>query len=447
VAAIGARLAACSPRRGVDYRFQIVELEEPNAFALPGGSVFVSRGLVALANDEAELANVLAHEIGHVAARHAAQRHAHQSTLGLATLLGTLATGRGQEGKEDTLTGGVFAYSRNQEREADEIGQEIARCAGVDPDGMGRFLRTLDRSTRLTTGYSPEQHYLSSHPATPERIAEVSTRSEVDRLAGESRAGAPQPGAAGASNLPFARTRAEYLRRIEGMTLNRPAAEGVFVENLFVHPELGFALRFPHGWTLQNLNAAVVGISPRGDVIALLELQGEGDDPEAAAREFAKEAEARWRDGVPVRIGTLAGFRAEAIALETQFGPVSGEVTWIAHGGRIYRLVAGVEAGRVAPAGGALRGFARSFRPLDAGEIARLSELRLRVALARDGESLVSLGARTRNEWDPLRTAVANAMQVDRPLREGELVKVAVREPYRRSAGNAGPEGSERGGP
>lgn len=429
VSAIGERLARCSPRKGVDYRFHVVELDEPNAFALPGGSIFVSRRLIALVNDESELSNVLAHEIGHVAARHAAQRHARETTLGLATLMGTIATGRGQEGKEDTLTGGVFAYSRNQEREADRIGQDIAHCAGVDPDGMASFLRTLDRSVRLAAGYSPEQHYLSSHPATPERIAEASTRSEVERLAGESRVGAPQPGRS-ASGLPLARTRAEYLDRIEGMTLGRPASEGVFLDNVFLHPELDFTVRFPHGWTLENQNAVVVGISPKRDAIALLELQGEGDDPQKAAQEYAEEVRGRLSDAVPVHIGTLAGFRARATAVETPFGAVNGEITWIAHGGHVYRLTTGTETGRLASAGAALRTFARSFRPLEPADRARITELRLRVALARPGESLAQLGTRTRNEWDPLYTAVANAMQVDRPLRDGERIKVAVREPY-----------------
>src|SRR5262245_56441594 len=155
---LGRTLAAHSPRQDVPYSFQIVEMDEPNAFALPGGHIYVSRGLLLLANSEAELAHVLGHEIGHVAARHAAKLDAHVKTLGIATLLGDiLSGGREEEENPSSETAGAnpFArYQRNQERQADSIGLQIASESGVDPAGMARFLTTLDNYTKLNQGFS-----------------------------------------------------------------------------------------------------------------------------------------------------------------------------------------------------------------------------------------------------------------------------------------------------
>src|SRR5262245_27783754 len=158
VESVGKTLAVHSPRQDVPYTFQIVEMDEPNAFALPGGHIFVSRGLLLLANSEAELAHVLGHEIGHVAARHAAKLDAHVKTLGIATLLGDiLSGGREEEENPSSETAGAnpFArYQRNQERQADSIGLQIASESGVDPAGMARFLTTLDNYTKLNQGFS-----------------------------------------------------------------------------------------------------------------------------------------------------------------------------------------------------------------------------------------------------------------------------------------------------
>jgi predicted Zn-dependent protease len=412
VRAIGDALARHSPRKNVDYRFAVVEMDAPNAFALPAGHIYVSRGLLLLTNSEAELANVLAHEIGHVAARHAALQHAHTTTFGLATLMSRLAGGGRQEGESIGGIGGRAAYGRNHEREADRIGMDLAAAAGIDPGGMGRFLRHLDANTRLERGFSSGQGYLSSHPATPERIAETSTSAEVRSWT---------PGFA------IARTRAEYLRKLDGMSVTRPASEGFFLGNRFLHPELGLSLRFPPGWRLQNQNAAVIGISPELDAIVLLSLAGKGDDPEAVVRRMREEHGEKLKKGTPVRIGELDGYRAQG-KVSTPLGPVNGEVTYISFDGHIYRLVGGVARGSPGRYAGTFRNFARSFRRATQAEREQTTELRLRISVAQGGESLSELGYRVGNEWDPNETAVVNGLHIAEPMAAGQLVKVARRE-------------------
>jgi predicted Zn-dependent protease len=423
---VGRAMAQHSPRQDVDYHFAVIEMEEPNAFALPGGHVYVSRGLLAVANSESELANVLGHEIGHVAARHAARQEAHVKTLGIATLLSDLMSGGAPESSDSERISGHFVarYAREQEREADRIGQELAITAGVDPAGLGHFLRTLDNLARLTQGFSTPQTYFATHPAARERMLEAASRAQQHAWQSER----PGPGPA-RPQAPLASDRDQLLDRIEGMAVGRPASEGVFVEERFLHADLGFSLRFPHGWELTNQSAQVLGLSPKRDGVVLLQLDSEGDDPVAAARAYAERESLQLENPSQIRVGGLPAFRAAA-AVPSSLGRLFAEITWVAHRGTIYRLVAGIEPGSLPKYRGIFRKFAHSFRPLTPADAEEITELRLRTVVAQPGESLSALSARSGNEWDPVYTAVANGLQVGAPPPSGFRVKVAVRERY-----------------
>jgi predicted Zn-dependent protease len=426
VDAIGQALAAHSPRRDVTYHFQVVEMDEPNAFALPGGHIFVSRGLLVVSNSEAELANVLGHEIGHVAARHAAQQDAHVKTLGLSTLLSDLMSGGSQESHENEPLSGnvVMRFARNQEREADRIGLELATTTGVDPSGLGAFLTTLDQLSRLQQGFSMPQTYLSTHPAANERMIEATARAQEHKWRNER-----SPLREWAPGRPVASTRGAYLAHLDGLAIGRPASEGVFDGSRFLHADMGFSQQFPNGWTLLNMSNQVVGISPKRDAVTLLELDSRGDDPAAAAHAYAAREGFGLGSEIALQIGGLPAYRARAY-LPTSFGRMPAEITWVAHDGFIFRLVAGVQPGTLRSYEGVLRKFSHGFRPLTPEERAHITELRLRIAEARPGESLAELSARTHNEWDPAYTAVANGLAPATPLAPGALIKIAVREPY-----------------
>lgn len=417
---IGKELAAHSPRADIEYEFKVIEMEEPNAFALPGGYVYVSRGLLALANSEAELANVLGHEIGHVAARHAAQRDTVQkaatilSILGMAAAVATSGDGRAVLATQYLGAGIVASYSREQERQADRVAIELAAKAGVDPGGMARFLKQLDNETRLKTGASRAPGFFDSHPATPERFAEATTRAQVERWT---------PGFA------IAKTRREFLERIEGIVVGPAAKEGIFRENIFLHADLRFALRLPHGWRQFNLRDRVVAVSPGGDAITALELAGKGDDPRAAAAAYAQQTGIALYDDAPIRIGELRAHRARATA-RIQDSFIDALLTWVAYDGSVYLLTAGTPAGGFPKYEGILRSFARGFRPLRAEDLDQIDELRLRIVEAEAGETLAELSARTSNEWDLNALAVANALFIGDRLEAGQLIKIARRERY-----------------
>jgi predicted Zn-dependent protease len=404
---VGARLARHAPRRNFEYSFQIVDQETPNAFALPGGYIFVSRGLLALTNSEDELANVLGHEIVHVAARHAAARQ---------------EVGRSLPAKLDWLQGGYLAsYGRDQESEADRMGQRLAAVAGYDPDGLVRFLRELEHTERLEFGSSRLPGFWDTHPSTKSRVAEAAARANMTEWTRET---------------PIAAAHADFLRRMEGLAIGARASEGVFVEDRFMHADLDLFIHFPPGWKTANTHRAVGAISQKRDAQIFLEIQGPGDDVERAAGKYVAElADSGFRveSARPLRIGAHAAFRVDGHFLGPG-GGLQAQLTWLGRGGSIYRFTAVAPAKVFRRYAGSFFNVPRSFRDLEAHERAKIQEMRLRIAVAHPGESLTELSERTANRWDIQQTAVMNDLFVDHVLDPGQLVKIAVTEDYRPDA-------------
>jgi hypothetical protein len=266
----------------------------------PPPAVYVSRGLLALVNAEDELAGVLGHETGHVVARHAAARMSAGAPLRVVTGIGALATGvvaprlgRMVGGLGDVAGDLVLQqYGRQQEREADEIGQRLAAQAGWDPGGLPAFLRTLAREEQLTTGRVRRTAFLSSHPATPERIGDTEARA---------RGLARGPGA------PIAAGRDAVLARLEGLVVGPDPAAGFVADGRFVHPDLDLVVEFPEGWEIGNVAAFAEGTAPDGAIRVAIQL-AEGDDPMTAARTFAAASDVVYAEGRP-RARSTAGPR------------------------------------------------------------------------------------------------------------------------------------------
>ncbi len=419
---IGERLARHSPRRGVDYNFHVVDLPEPNAFALPGGHIYVTRGLLAISNSEDEVAGVIGHEIGHIAARHYAQRDTAQKSAQLLSILAIAAIVAGgvtSSGPSDLpgatgLIGAFSAYSRAQEEEADVVAQDLAAAAGIDPQGLADFLRTLDKSVRLKFGASRYPGFFDTHPSTPERMAKAIGRAQTMRWERQAR---------------IAQNRAQFLAQLDGMVLGDNPAEGVFQDSRFLHADLDLTVRFPAGWTYQNTHSAVGAITPRRDGYILLELQGVGDDAEAAAREFMEKEGFKPREISAPEILGLQAYRAVA-TMRVPEGVREVELTWLPYGGRIYRFRGVSPPDRFRNHQGIFRSVVRSFRPLRPEERGLVQRTQLSVAKARAGETLEELNARTGNVWSVQETAVSNSLSIDARLEEGQLVKIASRSIY-----------------
>jgi predicted Zn-dependent protease len=416
---IGQRLAQKSPRQDVVYRFHVADMAEANAFALPGGYVYVSRGLLALANDEDELANVIGHEIGHVAARHSAQRETRAMGVGILSTLGTVAAGvlggaaAAQAASQLGQVAGaglIASYGRDQERQADEVGQKLAAEAGWDPDGMADFLATLGQEEVVRTGTERRPTFLDSHPAPRERSATAHQRAAALPRAPES---------------PVARDRADFLRRIEGITVGPDPREGVFRGNLFLHPELDFAVGFPAGWQAQNGKSAVGAISPQRDAVVVLELQSGSTDPRDAARRWVDANRLSVVESGLARVSSFSAYRVLAEG-QSQQGTVALQATFVAHPEGMFRITGMTSPNAWRAYSTAFERTAGSFRRVSSEERAGIRPVRLRIAEARSGETLADLGRRTGNQWDARETALANGLEPGVRLTAGQLVKVAV---------------------
>jgi predicted Zn-dependent protease len=414
VEAVGKRLLAHAPPRTFQYSFGVIDQWPPNAFTLPGGVVFVSRGLLALSNSEDELANVLAHEIMHAAARHAAARQQVSKAMNPFAMV---------------LTNPVYlaAYSRDQEREADRGGQAMAAAAGYDPAGMNDFLASLGNVERLLAGSSRMPGFFDTHPPTNERTASTATRAQ--HLAWTRQPGVTQD-------------REAYLRRLEGLVVGEDPAEGVFENGRFLHPDLDFMLRVPEGWQFMNTPAAIGAISPDGRGRVTLELAGEGNDPAVFVEAFMAERAQEIHAVIDARRAlTINGQPAVELrgSAPGPTGSIAGRLTWIAYGGHVYRLANLAQGPGAERALGRGDVFARSFRPLTPADRASVRVQRLRLAAAREGEGLADFSRRTGNQWDAQRTAIANGLFASVRLRQGQLLKIAVAEPYSATM-DAGPE-------
>ena len=419
VAAVGQRVAARSPRQDVSYRFHVVDLEVPNAFALPGGPVFVSRGLLALVKSEDELAGVLGHEIAHVAARHSVGQATAATPLvvvfGLpAAIVGAVSRPLGTlVALPGALVSGLAlsVYGREQEYEADRVGAELSAAAGLQPLALADFLERLAREEALHREGPRPLSFFASHPRTPDRMQRV--REHAAKLV---------PG-------PAARIAADpdaVLARLDGLLVGPSPAQGVFVEDDFFHPELGFAWRVPAGWERDNQPEAVVALDPasQGRVALLLQLAGEGDDPVAAAIAEGLGPE-HQRSLRKLDVGGRP-----AAQLELTRGGDAALLTWVALSGRVYRLVGICPVAELGARHELFLSATRELRELSPADRRRIEAARLRVRAPEDGEGLAALAKRADSTWSIAEIAVANDLDAAAPLSGSVRVKLPVREEW-----------------
>jgi predicted Zn-dependent protease len=420
VRALGEKLAAVSERPQGPWQFGVVDKPEPNAFALPGGYVYVTRGLLSLANSEDELAGVLGHEIAHVTARHSTKRMGAAvvtAPVAIATGLAGVAVGivspvlgRAVAGTGEVITGGLVLapFSREQEYEADELGQALVARAGYDPGGLPRFLRTLDRDLALLSDEKRRFNFLDSHPLTPDRVARSEERARQ---------------LARAPANPIAGGRQAFLVKLDGIVVGPDPAQGVFEDRRFVHPELDLAIDFPAGWQTQNTNDAAGAISPVKDaVVALSTAATDSSLDQVLAEVAAKQSDVSFErfqvSGLPAARTSLSG------------GGKVTEVTLIEYGRNVYSVVgqsAESAAKQYAPV---FRATAGSFRALRASERRSIRESRLRVRAARAGETPAEIAKRTGSSWHAERVAVANGVAVGDRFDAGWAVKLALPQAY-----------------
>lgn len=409
VADIGLRQAASSERPNLPWEFHVVDDPTPNAFALPGGFIYVTRGMLGLMNSEAELAGVLGHEIGHVTGRHSVNQLSKQQLAQLGLGLGAIFVPEARPFQQ--LAGAglellFLKYSRDHEREADQLGFEYMRKRGYDVREFDDVFVSLGRLDERQSGALPT--WALTHPMPEERVEAAHKRAESVGAQPDAKIG-----------------QAEYLRSIDNLAYGRDPREGFFRGATFYHPTLRFQMTFPEGWQTENLSQAVVGVARDQQAALQLTLAGNLQPEVAMQRFFAQTGAAAGRvvratfNGAPATIGE---FQAE-----TEGGVVQGLAAYVSRGGRTYQMIGYSPAqlyGRYAPV---LEQAMRSFGPVDDPAVLNAQPQRIDIVQIRSAMTVAEFAREYGSAAAPQTLAVLN--QVDGPesrLPAGSLVKRVV---------------------
>ncbi|MCR6630528.1 MAG: M48 family metalloprotease [Magnetospirillum sp.] len=417
VAGLGQRLVRVSETPAADFRFTVLNSPIVNAMALPGGYIYVTRGLLALVSNEAEIAGVLGHEIGHVLARHTAERVSRAQAGGLlAAVLGAVV---GVPGVADVAQMGAAAYlqsfSRDQESEADHLGLRYMVRAGWHPQAMVTMLEKLRDQARLEAlmaGRSPDSidqlDFMASHPRTIDRVHAATA--EV--------AGASPTGELGVDT---------FLDRIDGMAYGDDVAEGVVRDRVFLHPGLGLRFEVPTGFRLVNGDKAVVATHPSGAAIIFDGAQARG------VTDMAQYISQVWLPRSPVsnlesiEVGGMPAATA-ATRGRTKQGDVDVRVVAIRfNGDTIYRFTFATPPNQTSALSVELRRATYSFRRLSAEERAAVKPWRIKVVRTQAGDTAEGLAERMAPaEWKAELFRVINGLQPGDRLEPGRRVKLVV---------------------
>lgn len=324
VEGLGLELARRSERPELPWRFRIVDSPVVNAFALPGGYIYVTRGILAHMGSEAALVGVIGHEIGHVTARHSVEQMSKQQLVGLGVGLGGIFFPEVQQ-FGDVLGGSLgllfLKFGRDAERESDRLGVRYSLTAGYDPTEMATFFAVLGR---LSEGRASVPSWASTHPDPQDREQAILEQLRVERGA--------------LTDLEVGEE--GYLSRIDGLVFGENPREGFMRDQRFIHPELRFQLDYPEGWRVQNTQTVVYAAPPDGGAALQLTLARapEGTSPEAHARDFFRKNRLEFGTGERLRVGPFTAYRAPFRA-RTRNAEIYGQAGFIADGELLYELV------------------------------------------------------------------------------------------------------------
>ncbi|TXG83502.1 MAG: peptidase M48 Ste24p [Sphingomonadales bacterium] len=418
VAEVGGRMAANSELPNLGFTFTLLNSDIVNAFALPGGYVYISRQLLALMNSEAELASVLGHEVGHVTARHSARRYNREvfgnlAAVGLGIALGSnqIAQAASQVSQIATLS-----YSRDQEFQADDLGIRYITRAGYDPYAAAAMLNSLGAQTSLDariTGKNADQtpSWARTHPLSADRVVRAGRMADASQVA---------PGSKPTNSEAF-------LDTIDGLLVDDDPTQGVVQGTRFLHPTLRFGFQAPDGFRLQNSPQAVVIQGASGQA----QFAGGALQP---GQSLADYAGALWSSltgsAGPVPVGTtLSGLPAARAGarLNGQSGPVDVQIVvyrW--SDTKVYHFITLAKAGQSS----AFEAMLNSLRRLSDQDVRGIKVKRIRVIAVGPGDSIESLARRMAYpDYQVQRFTVLNALAGPEDLKTRKRVKLVVEAP------------------
>lgn len=421
--AVGKKLVARLKNNPFEYKFFLADSPDPNAFALPGGYIYVTRGILPLIQTEDELAGIMAHEIVHVAERHSVKQMKKGLLGGILQIPGNLinaVTGTRLGNILNVpiaLTSQAFIskYSRGHEKDADTYGIQLAAGAGYNPNALADALERLSKGVELITGKAEQKDYFSDHPFTPSRVTNI--RSAAPNLK------PVQPS-------PIAASKEMFQEKFNGLVYGPNPQQGVFKEDLFIQPDLGFSWRVPKDWSTVNKPSVVGAYTEKGDALIILsvsevkksiseigeEVKGKAEKSADVIVEFAGDTAINSFDAYLLRLKSK-DVKAEAFV----------ELIWVQYDSSIVQLAGVYTPPNMATAHKALFSFRKSSQQ----ELSSVDFLELQFVRSNESETIEQLSARTNNKLNLPLTSLINDVDQASPLNEKMMVKIIKGVPYK----------------
>lgn len=415
VARVGRRLEAALAHPELAFTFTLLDDEERNAFALPGGYTYVTRGVLAAASTEDELAGTMAHEMIHAAKRHRAKKRRRAILPNTLKIPGRIAGAILGEGVGDVVNAPVnfisganlARYSRRIEKDADLEGIKLMAKAGYDPMALATILSKFSAIDTTTTGRAEHRDYLSTHPFTQDRADYVRKASRELTIA------------------PSTHRPDSHFQAIEGLLYGRNPQRRFINGRQALSEELGLALRFPAGWDVVPLDVGIASASPDGDGLLYISPSPVDAPPKSIGPRFAKIASTEFGGEIhQSREVNRDGVIGYVVSLRDDSGPAPAylHLVWIRNKGQTVQIVGMGSQSHQEP----LRSTGRSIRAFRSSDRADMTKLVIAVAKSTRGESLATFSRRTGNQWTLPLTATMNGLSPDVPL-TGEPLKITRR--------------------
>lgn len=367
---LGMKLAKTSERPNLPWSFKVIDDPVVNAFALPGGFIYVTRGILAHLNSEAELAAVLGHEIGHVTAKHGVNRMSKSQLFGLGLGIGSVLK-PGLQRFGDLAQQGLgllfLKFSRADERQSDDLGFRYSINGGYDPRQMPEVFKVL-KAVGESAGVGRVPNWLATHPDPVDRREriEAKIRAAPDDFHG------------------LKVERSSYLRRLDNIVFGPNPRDGFFEENVFYQPEMRFRLNFPAGWKTTNQRDAVLGVSGESDGVVQLKLVEE-TDPQAVVEKFISQDGVESGGVRAVLVNGIPGAWAE-FSVRSEAVNIDGLIYSVRYDSNSYALLGYSLSDKWSSYSTTIGNSIRSFAPLT--DRAKLDVQPARVDIVRSNRRL-----------------------------------------------------------
>jgi predicted Zn-dependent protease len=419
VSSIGNRLVAELEDNPFEFQFQIADDPIPNAFALPGGYVYVTRGILSLITNEDELACVMAHEIIHVTGRHSIKQMRSSILPHMLELPGAIV---GNVVNEDlgkllntpiTTSNNLLlsSYSRKHETESDTKGIELASKAGYDPNAMASILDRLSLTVEVFTNEKEKKSYFDDHPYTPDRVKKITkTTSKLSWEEG-------------------AKISEDFPSPLNGMVFGLNPRKGLFKGQTFQHPDLNFTLTFPDEWETSNQPSTVLAIHEDRQAGIFVGLEDPSNSPEEYAKTFEKALEEKHGQKPSLSESrSINNHPGYLITMEDKSGDevMYIHILWLKMENKLFKLI-GIAPRSLEPD---LQMTVRSLRSLTSAERKAIQMRTVRIVKAKKNETIGELCDRTNNMVTTTIASLINGVEEDEELDKNQLVKIVVPEKY-----------------